>query len=159
MLVSCFSLPLRYRVVRSAPVSCWGEMFRIITIQVISNSINNKIVNLGMMRERSEGEDSSEPSGDPEMVPVYVRTLLPIFCRTFQSSLIGSVKRAALGIIMKMVHYVDKDLLGELSHSDVGSDVVQVLAGVLDTEDDEEGHLLGLYIIHDLMQKSSGDYL
>ena len=112
-----------------------------------------------MMRERSEGEDSSEPSGDPEMVPVYVRTLLPIFCRTFQSSLIGSVKRAALGIIMKMVHYVDKDLLGELSHSDVGSDVVQVLAGVLDTEDDEEGHLLGLYIIHDLMQKSSGDYL
>ena len=66
------------------------------------------ILLIGMMRERSEPEDSSEPSGDPEMVPEYVKTLLPVFCRTLQSSLITSVKRAALGIIMKMVHYVDK---------------------------------------------------
>ena len=33
-------------------------------------------------------------------------------------------------------------------------DVVQVIGSVLDTEDDEEGHLVALHIIHDLMIKS-----
>ena len=35
-------------------------------------------------------------------------------------------------------------------------DVVQVIGSVLDTEDDEEGHLVALHIIHDLMIKSKG---
>ena len=35
-------------------------------------------------------------------------------------------------------------------------DVVQVIASVLDTEDDEEGHLACLHIIQDLMLNTKG---
>ena len=53
------------------------------------------------------------------MVPVYVSTLLPVFCHTFHSSMIPSVKRACLGLIKKIVHYMDKDLLEATSNTDV----------------------------------------
>ena len=34
-----------------------------------------------------------------------------------------------------------------------------MIASVLDAEDDEEGHLLTLHIIHDLMVKSKGKWI
>lgn len=39
-----------------------------------------------------ELEESSEPKGDPEMAPVYLRRLLPVFCNTFQSTMLASVR-------------------------------------------------------------------
>ena len=39
---------------------------------------------------------------------------------------------------------------------DLLGDVVQVIASVLDTEDDEEGHLACLHIIQDLMLNTKG---
>lgn len=39
-----------------------------------------------------EPEDSGEPKGDPEMAPVYLRRLLPVFCNTFQSTMLASVR-------------------------------------------------------------------
>ena len=97
------------------------------------------------------------PRGDPEMVPTYVETLLPVFCRTFQSTMVNSVKRASLGLVKKMVHYMDPALLERLSGRDVGGEVVQVIATVLDNEEDEEGHLTCLHVIQDLMVKSPGE--
>ena len=32
----------------------------------------------------TETRDTGAPRGDPEMVPVYVSALLPVFCHTFQ---------------------------------------------------------------------------
>ena len=43
------------------------------------------------------------PKGDPEMVPVYVKSLLPLFCKTYQSTMITSVKKSSLNLIKKMI--------------------------------------------------------
>ena len=53
------------------------------------------------------------------MVPIYVSTLLPVFCHTFHSSMILSVKRASLGLVKKIIHYMDKNLLDATSNTDV----------------------------------------
>merc|ERR1719228_2653639 len=104
-----------------------------------------------------QGQQEQGPRGDPEMVPVYVDTLLPVFCHTFQSTMIASVKRASLGLIKKMLHYLDSGMLQKISNKEVGGEVVQVLATTLDTEDDEDGHLTTLNIIADLMGKGAGE--
>lgn len=60
-----------------------------------------------------ELDDKQAPRGDPEMIPEYVKCLLPMFCQTYQSTMIQSVKRSSLGLIKKMVHYMNGDLLAE----------------------------------------------
>lgn len=42
--------------------------------------------------ESVESEDLSEPKGDPEIAPIYLRRLLPVFCNTFQSTMLPSVR-------------------------------------------------------------------
>lgn len=89
------------------------------------------------------------------MVPVYVKSLLPMFCQTFQSTMIPSVKKSSLGLIKKILHYMTPKLLTNVckeNHSLVGS-LVEVLTTVVDNEEDDEGHLTCLLIIQDLMVK------
>ena len=105
---------------------------------------------------------SGEPKGDPDMAPVYLRRLLPVFCHTFQSSMIVSVRKASLTIIKKMVHYTQPALLASLCVQESNvfiSTLVQVVATVLDNEEDEDGHLICMHIIHDLMNKSAETFL
>ena len=99
-------------------------------------------------------QEGGEVRGDPEMIPVYVHTLLPVFCHTFQSTMIPSVKRASLGLVRKMLHYLDPVTLEEVSTKEFGHQLVAVLATVLDTEEDEEGQLVTLSVIQDLMGKA-----
>jgi E3 ubiquitin-protein ligase HECTD1 len=42
-------------------------------------------------------DGGSEPRGDPEMAPVYLKFFLPIFCKTYQSTMFASVRRSSLG--------------------------------------------------------------
>uniref|UniRef100_A0A6M2E2R0 E3 ubiquitin-protein ligase n=1 Tax=Xenopsylla cheopis TaxID=163159 RepID=A0A6M2E2R0_XENCH len=100
-------------------------------------------------------QTNNEPKGDPEMAPLYVKRLLPVFCQTFQSTMLASVRKASLGLIRKMVHYAQPELLNELCTADVnvGTILVEVIATVLDNEDDDEGHLVVLGIIEELMCK------
>ena len=95
------------------------------------------------------------PKGDPEMIPVYARSLLPMFCHTFQSSMIATVKKSSLGLIKKIVHYLEPALLEEVcgANRHLVGEFVEVLTSVLDNEEDEEGHLTCLLIIQDLMVK------
>lgn len=48
---------------------------------------------------RKEGveDDNNEPRGDPEMAPVYLKFFLPVFCKTFQNTMLASVRRSSLG--------------------------------------------------------------
>lgn len=39
-----------------------------------------------------EEEESSEPRGDPEMAPIYLRRLLPVFAQTFQQTMLPSIR-------------------------------------------------------------------
>lgn len=42
-------------------------------------------------------DSNNEPRGDAEMAPVYLRFFLPIFCKTFQSTMLSSIRRSSLG--------------------------------------------------------------
>lgn len=92
--------------------------------------------------ESETGEESgenNEPRGDPEMAPVYLRALLPVFCHAFQASMLGSVRRGSLGLIRKMVHYIQPNQLVELCSPEspthtVATSLVEVIAVVLDNE-------------------------
>lgn len=121
-------------------------------------------------RKKSESEDGAttstyaEPKGDPEMAPVYVERLLPVFCLTFQSTMLASVRRASLSLIKKMIHYAKPDLLADMNcaceaKSSFATQLVEVIANVLDNDEDEDGHLIVLSVIQDLMSKSPDLFL
>lgn len=46
----------------------------------------------------SDTNESNEPRGDPEMAPIYLKFFLPVFCKTFQSTMLSSVRRSSLGM-------------------------------------------------------------
>ncbi|KAK9885691.1 hypothetical protein WA026_012456 [Henosepilachna vigintioctopunctata] len=115
-------------------------------------------------KSEPENEESLEPKGDPEMAPVYLERLLPVFCMTFQSTMLASVRKASLGLIKKMIHYAQPDLLENMNcsceaKSSFITQLVEVIATVLDNDDDEDGHLVVLSIIQDLMLKSQELFL
>uniref|UniRef100_H3CA85 E3 ubiquitin-protein ligase n=1 Tax=Tetraodon nigroviridis TaxID=99883 RepID=H3CA85_TETNG len=111
-----------------------------------------------------EEEEGSEPKGDPEMAPVYLKRLLPVFAQTFQQTMLPSIRRkASLALIRKMVHYSSEVLLREVCDSESGHNLptvlVEITATVLDQEDDDDGHLLALQIIRDLVDKGGDVFL
>ncbi|XP_018329894.1 E3 ubiquitin-protein ligase HECTD1 isoform X2 [Agrilus planipennis] len=86
-------------------------------------------------------EENVEPKGDPEMAPVYLGRLLPVFCATYQATMLASVRKSSLGLIKKMIHYIQPALLEELCTSttesatnNFGNQLVEVIASVLDNE-------------------------
>ena len=66
-------------------------------------------------KKEEELEESAEPKGDPEMAPVYLRHLLPVFTQVCQQgSMQQTIKKASLALIRKMVHYIAAQLLEEM---------------------------------------------
>lgn len=110
-----------------------------------------------------EDEDGNEPKGDPEMAPLYLKRLLPVFAQTFQQTMLPSIRKASLALVRKMVHYCSEALLKEVCDSDAGHNLptvlVEITATVLDQEDDDDGHLLALQIIRDLVDKGGDLFL
>lgn len=101
----------------------------------------------GQMLTYKEGQTYTliEPRGDPEMAPVYLKLLLPILCRTFQGSMLCSVRRASLGLIKKIVQYAHPSVLKSIctkydeattsmASQNVGNLLTEVIASVLDSE-------------------------
>ena len=107
--------------------------------------------------QKGETDEPGSLKGDPEMIPVYVKSLLPMFCQTYQSTMIQSVKRSSLGLLKKIVRYMDGQLLTEKcqENSHLVGDIVEVMVSVLDNEEDEDGHLSCLLIIQDILSKDS----
>ncbi|XP_058522281.1 E3 ubiquitin-protein ligase HECTD1 isoform X9 [Ochotona princeps] len=108
-------------------------------------------------------EECNEPKGDPEMAPIYLKRLLPVFAQTFQQTMLPSIRKASLALIRKMIHFCSEALLKEVCDSDVGHNLptilVEITAAVLDQEDDDDGHLLALQIIRDLVDKGGDIFL
>uniref|UniRef100_A0A4W5NBG2 E3 ubiquitin-protein ligase n=1 Tax=Hucho hucho TaxID=62062 RepID=A0A4W5NBG2_9TELE len=114
-------------------------------------------------KDLNEEEEASEPKGDPEMAPIYLKRLLPVFAQTFQHTMLPSIRKASLALIRKMIHYSCEVLLKEVCDSDAGHNLptvlVEITATVLDQEDDDDGHLLALQIIRDLVDKGGDVFL
>ncbi|XP_048585863.1 E3 ubiquitin-protein ligase HECTD1-like isoform X2 [Nematostella vectensis] len=107
-----------------------------------------------------EPQKEEEIVGDPEMAPIYLKTLLPVLARNYLNTMMPTIRKATLALIRKMVHYSSQPLLSELSEAPgVASVVVEVLAMVLDHEEDDEGHLTALSIIQDLSEKCQDQYI
>lgn len=62
----------------------------------------------------TEDTEVGEPRGDVEMAPVYLSRLLPVFCHTFQATMVHTVRKASLSILRKMVHYIPAPLLHQV---------------------------------------------
>ncbi|KAB7498063.1 E3 ubiquitin-protein ligase HECTD1 [Armadillidium nasatum] len=116
-----------------------------------------------------ETEDIPEVKGDIEMGPVYLSRLLPVFCHTFQSTMIQTVRKSSLSILRKMVHYIPSNLLQQVCTSSslegganesnssgyiLGSMLIEVVATVLGNDEDEDGQLVVLQMIDDLLSKA-----
>ncbi|XP_069118347.1 E3 ubiquitin-protein ligase HECTD1-like isoform X3 [Argopecten irradians] len=109
-------------------------------------------------------EDSEEPKGDPEVAPLYLKQLLPVFTHVFQSTMLPSVRKSSLSLLKKMIHYVTNPLLGDMCNpefyvSNFAGSLTEVMANVLDHEEDDEGHQVVLFIIKDLMSKGQDVFL
>ncbi|XP_073205041.1 E3 ubiquitin-protein ligase HECTD1 isoform X10 [Lepidochelys kempii] len=108
-------------------------------------------------------EECNEPKGDPEMAPIYLKRLLPVFAQTFQQTMLPSIRKASLALTRKMIHFCSEALLKEVCDSDAGHNLptvlVEITATVLDQEDDDDGHLLALQIIRDLVDKGGDLFL
>lgn len=135
-------------------------------------------------------EEGPEDKGDPEMAPVYLRRLLPVFTEIYHSSLAPALRKESLRLMRKMCRYVSAKCLQELcqgaegvapaaptgEEEEVGerggaeggaslttadpalalfsARISEVLAAVMETEDDHEAHLSALHIMQDLLGKN-----
>ncbi|XP_043220195.1 E3 ubiquitin-protein ligase HECTD1-like [Amphibalanus amphitrite] len=102
---------------------------------------------------------SEEPRGDPAMAPVYLRLLLPMFCRTFKDTMVASVRKSSLNLLRKMLYFISPSLLTETCQGDLAGNIVEVLDMVLDAEDDDEGHAVALQITEDVLRKGADTFL
>ncbi|XP_077299031.1 ubiquitin fusion-degradation 4-like isoform X2 [Arctopsyche grandis] len=125
----------------AAILQCPGEWL------IVGNTVN------------AETEIEITLQGDKEMAPVYLSRLLPVFCGRYLGSVVPGVKRACLSLVRKMVHYCPASLLVSLSEPSAAASLTQLIASVLDNEEDEDGQLAALSIAEELMQKASDIYL
>ncbi|VVC42226.1 Hypothetical protein CINCED_3A002842 [Cinara cedri] len=110
-----------------------------------------------------QSNESKEPKGDPEMAAIYLKRLMPVFCHTFQSTMLPSIRRTSLSLIKKMVHYIKPNWLEDICKPDSPNNLapllVEVLATVLDNEEDDDGHVIALQTIFDLLNKCQDTFL
>lgn len=80
-------------------------------------------------------EEPEDVKGDPEMAPVYLKNLLPLFAKNYKDTMMPSIRKATLALMRKMIHYAPQAQLEELSqNSAFASVIVEVLSVVLDHE-------------------------
>lgn len=109
--------------------------------------------------ESEQDTDIVTVKGDPEMAPVYVKRLVPVFANTYQASLVPSIKKATLSILKKMIHYIPVSMMEDLVSGNVAPLLVDVIATALNAEGDDEGHLSAFHCVQDLMSKGPNIFL
>ena len=113
--------------------------------------------------KENEESEGPEDKGDPEMTPVYLKRLLPIFTEIYHSSLAPTLRKESLRLMRKMCRYISAKCLQDLceetlpadpTHPPFSAQISEVLAAVLENEDDHEPHLSALHIMQDLLAKN-----
>ena len=87
--------------------------------------------------EKKEEDESADSTADPETAASYIIHLLPLFIKSYQTSMVSSVKKAILGLTRKMIHYSTGENLQELAKTPgFASGLVEVIAAVFENEVD-----------------------
>jgi len=109
----------------------------------------------------NESDSTPQAKGDPEMAPIYLQRLLPVFCQTFQHTMARAVRKSSLNLVKKMVHYFQGQQIISINKSSptLAPLIVEVISNVLDNEEDDESYLIVLQMIQDLMSKGSSIFL
>ena len=71
-------------------------------------SLGEWMMTTEIVRERTKSESEevvTEARGDPEMAPVYLQRLLPIFCSTYHSTMVLTVRYVTAGSIFVPYKY------------------------------------------------------
>lgn len=110
-------------------------------------------------RDASADAALAQPKGDVEMremIPLYLRRLMPVFCTTFQHTMIRAIRKSSLNLIRKMIHCAQAEHITELNNEmpTVAAQLVEVIASVLDGEEDDDSLVVSLQMIKDLMSKN-----
>jgi E3 ubiquitin-protein ligase HECTD1 len=117
----------------------------------------------GEAKEDVAEEKGPDDKGDSEMAPVYLQRLLPVFTEIYHSSLAPALRKESLRLMRKMCRYIDSKCLQDLCEDTLPSDpttplfsarISEVLASVMESEDDHEAHLSALHIMQDLLSKN-----
>ena len=117
----------------------------------------------GVAKEGVAEVGGPEDKGDLEMAPVYLQRLLPIFTEIYHSSLAPALRKESLRLMRKMCRYISPKCLQDLCKDALPSDpatplfsarISEVLAAVMESEDDHEAHLSALHIMQDLLSKN-----
>lgn len=101
-------------------------------------------------------DDDFPETGDKEMAEFYLERLVPLFCARYVGAGGGGVRRACLSLVRKMVHYAPPRLLRDAHPAAL---LTNLVAAVLDNQDDDDGHLTVLGISEELMAKAADVYL
>jgi hypothetical protein len=85
--------------------------------------------------EKKEEDESTDTTADPETAASYIIHLLPLFIKSYQTSMVSSVKKAILSLTRKMIFYSTGENLQELAKiSGFASGLVEVIAAVFENE-------------------------
>lgn len=63
-------------------------------------------INKGEGEQEGETEDATEDKGDPEMAPIYLKKMLPVFTELFHSSLAPPLRYSVIGLCTLYVYTV-----------------------------------------------------
>jgi hypothetical protein len=106
-------------------VKTGSNCFKYIAATVVPPSLTStEVVEGEIDKEKKEDstieekEESNEPKGDPEVAPIYLKQLLPVFTNVFQSTMLPSVR------------YSDRILLSSLCEG--GTTVAVAVTGAVE---------------------------
>ncbi|XP_065182623.1 E3 ubiquitin-protein ligase HECTD1-like [Sycon ciliatum] len=102
-----------------------------------------------------DGEERVASDADPEVGPLYLRRLLPVFSGAAQSSLYASVRKLSVTVLRQMVHCAPSELLTTvLSEGNASSLMSEVVAAALTSEEDDDIVWLVVQLLRDAVSKA-----
>lgn len=101
-----------------------------------SNATGSKNTENGSEKTKDdEKKEEDESTADPKIAASYIIHLLPLFIKSYQTSMVSSVKKAVLGLTRKMIFYSTGDILQQLAKTpSFASGLVEVIAAVFENE-------------------------
>lgn len=129
-----------------------------------SSSSKNQQQTLLSTSDDGEIDSSIIAINEPELVDEYIRKLLPIFCDTYQNSMIRQIKKTSLNLIRKIVFYMSREQLINLNTNSnlICLQIAEVISNCcqdLGTDEDEECCFIALQMVQDLMDKEFNLFL